>query len=97
VEKDCIVLVLQRVIERVIPLVEKEIDIDGPEVESDDGEQKPPRRPGVLREPEWLSHCPSIAEDLAQARDGEGFLVIRATARTCSTQINTPELLWVRR
>jgi hypothetical protein len=54
VEKDCIVLVLQRVIERVIPLVEKEIDIDGPEVESDDGEQKPPRRPAVLREPEWL-------------------------------------------
>jgi hypothetical protein len=43
VEKDCVVVVLQGVIERVIPLIEKDIDIDDPEVESDDGKHKPPQ------------------------------------------------------
>ncbi len=91
VKKDCVVLVLQGVIERVIPLIEKDIDIDGPEVERDDGEQKTPRCPAVLREPEWMSHRPSITKDLAQACDGERSLVIRATERGCSTQISTSE------
>ena len=40
-EKDCVVLVLQGVIERVIPLIEKDIDIDDREIERDDGKQKP--------------------------------------------------------
>jgi hypothetical protein len=76
-----------------IELIEKDIDIDDPEVESDNGKQKSPRRPAVLREPEWVSHCPSITKDLAQARDAEGSLVIRATEPSCSTQISTSEFV----
>jgi hypothetical protein len=34
VEKDSVVLVLQSIIEGVIPLVEEDIDVDDPEVEA---------------------------------------------------------------
>ena len=90
-----VVLVLQGVIERVIPLIQRDIDIDDPQVERDDSEQKPPRRPTVLPDPEWVSHGLSITKDLAQAGDGEGFLLIRATDWSCSAQISTPQIVHV--
>ena len=40
-----------------------------------------------------MSHCPSVAKDLAQACDGEGSLAIRATQRVCSIQISTSEFV----
>lgn len=43
-----------------------------------------------------MSHCPSIAKDLAQARDGEGSLVIRATQQAVRLKSALPSL-WVRR
>ena len=56
VEKYGVVLVLQGVVEAVIPLIEKDIDIDDRQVEHDHGKQEPARCPAVLREPVWMSH-----------------------------------------
>jgi hypothetical protein len=40
-----VVLVLQRVVEGVVPLVEQDVDPDDPEVEGDDGDQQALARP----------------------------------------------------
>src|ERR1700733_14750785 len=56
VEKDGVVLVLQGVVEGIVPLIEKDIDIDDREVEHDHGKQEPARCPAVLRGPVRMSH-----------------------------------------
>jgi hypothetical protein len=66
VRKDCVVLVLQSVVEGVVPLIEENINEDDPEVERDDSEQKPRGSPAVLREPEWASYCAGIMKELAK-------------------------------
>jgi hypothetical protein len=55
------------------------------------GKSSPPSGPPRAR----ISHRPSIAKNLAQARHGERSLIIGATERSCSTQISTSRFVWV--
>ena len=52
------VLVLQGAVEGVVPLIQENPEVDHAEGEEHDGEQEPPRRPPVLREPVRADHGP---------------------------------------
>ena len=67
-EKDGPVLVLQSIVETVIPLVEEDIDVDGAEIEERHGEQESARGPTVLGQPVGPGDCPGVAKDLEYAR-----------------------------
>ena len=45
VDEDRVILVLQRVVEGVVPLVQEDIDVDDPEIERDDDEEQSPAPP----------------------------------------------------
>ena len=70
VNEDRVVLVLQRVVEGVVPLVEEDVDVDDPEIEHDDDEEQAQGRPAVLRPPVRTSNGPGIAKQAAQASHG---------------------------
>ncbi len=69
-DEDRVVLVLQRVVERVVPPIDENIDVDDPEGERDDHDQQPPGGPAVLRAPIGASQAPGIPKQLAQASVG---------------------------
>ena len=70
------VLVLEGAVEGVVPLIQENREVDHAEREEHDGEQEPPRRPSVLREPVRADHGPCVGKRSAQAdfgRTAEGL------------------------
>ena len=64
------VLVLERAVEGVVPLIQENREVDHAEREEHDGEQEPPGRPPVLREPVRADHGPGTGKRAAQADFG---------------------------
>src|SRR6266545_1520092 len=79
VPKHRTILVLQGAEERVIPLVEENIDVHHRERECHDDEEQPPGRPAVLREPVRADHGPGVGKRSAQASYGRVFGAIGRT------------------
>ena len=64
------VLVLERAVEGIVPLIQENREVDHAEREEHDGEQEPPGRPPVLREPVRADHGPCVGERSAQIDSG---------------------------
>src|SRR5256885_14469440 len=78
VEEDRVVLVLQRIVESVVPLIEKHVEVDDPEVEHHDDEQERSRGPAVLGPPVRDGHGPGVTQESMQACHGSTMVAPRA-------------------
>src|SRR5262249_26091007 len=67
-------LVLQGVVEKIVPLVDLDVEIDEPEHHSDDEGEQPSRLPALLRAPIGYGELPHVAEELAVGLFHEGWL-----------------------
>ena len=79
------VLVLEGAVEGVVPLIQENGEVDHAEREEHDGEQEPPGRPPVLREPVRADHGPGAGKRPAQADSGRTRRVGEWSARCLST------------
>jgi hypothetical protein len=73
-EKLVEILVLQGVVEQVVPLIEQNVEIDHPETHADDQRQQPARRPAFLGHPIGHDQLPQIAEEMAVGLFHGGWL-----------------------
>ena len=94
------VLVLERAVEGVVPLIQENREVDHAEREEHDGEQESPGRPPVLREPVRADHGPCARKRSAQVDSGRtlggvGVGSARAMAASALAIANgrVPELL----
>ena len=63
----------ERAVEGVVPLIQENGEVDHAEREEHDGEQEPPGRPPVLREPVRADHGPCAGKRSAQAGPGRSL------------------------
>ena len=60
-DEDCCVLVLQRVVEGVVPAVDEDVDVNQAQRERDHDDEQPQRGPAILGKPVGARDSPAIA------------------------------------